>query len=323
MKREDAQILLHKMSPILDNTQMVKLQNVLDEMISDTEEITPLKSSSELLESFLATKRLEGRSEKTLTLYRFTIRKLIDAFDKNVCLLTTEDIRNYLAEYQTRNGACKATLDNMRRNMSSFFKWLEDENYIFKSPLRRIHKIKTQVVVRETYSDEELERLRDGCKYARNLAIIDLLNSTGIRVSELVGLDIEDIDFEERECIVLGKGDKERVAYFDARTKIHLKEYLDTRNDDNPALFVSIRKPARRLTAGGVEIMLKRMGQQCNVEHCHPHRFRRTLATTAINKGMPIEQVQRLLGHEKIDTTLRYAQVQQSNVKISHKRYIG
>ena len=323
MKQEDANILLHKMSSVLDNSQMLKLQNTLDEMISDSEEIVPLKSSMDLLESFLSTKRLEGRSEKTLGLYRFTISKMIAAVDKNVCLLTTEEIRNYLSEYQSRNGDCKATIDNIRRNLSSFYKWLEDENYIFKSPLRRIHKIKTQIVVRETYSDEELERLRDGCKYARNLAIIDLLNSTGIRVSELVGLDIDDIDFNERECIVLGKGDKERVAYFDARTKIHLKEYLATRDDDNPALFVSIRKPATRIQAGGIEIMLKRMGEQCNVEHVHPHRFRRTLATTAINKGMPIEQVQRLLGHEKIDTTLRYAQVQQSNVKISHQKYIG
>ena len=323
MKQEEANIILHKMSVALDNVQMLRLQDSLDEIISESDSLLPLKSSEELLESFLSTKRLEGRSEKTLGLYRFTITKMIESFDKNVCVLTTEEIRNYLSEYQTRNDACKATIDNIRRNLSSFFKWLEDENYIFKSPIRRIHKIKTPIVVRETYSDEDLERLRDGCKYARNLAIIDFLNSTGIRVSELVGLDIDDIDFNERECIVLGKGDKERVAYFDARTKIHLKEYLATRDDDNPALFVSIRHPAKRLTAGGVEIMLKRMGQQCNVDHCHPHRFRRTLATNAINKGMPIEQVQRLLGHEKMDTTLRYALVQQSNVKMSHRKYIG
>ena len=323
MNQEEANIILHKMSHTLDNIQMIRLQDSLDEIISESESLLPLKTSEELLESFLSTKRLEGRSEKTLDLYKFTLSKLIEAFDKNVCVLTTEEIRNYLSEYQTRNGACKATIDNIRRNMSSFFKWLEDENYIFKSPIRRIRKIKTPIVVRETYSDEELERLRDGCKYARNLAIIDLLNSTGIRVSELVGLDIEDINFNERECIVLGKGDKERVAYFDARTKIHLKEYLATRDDDNPALFVSIRKPASRLTSGGIEIMLKRMGVQCNVNHCHPHRFRRTLATTAINKGMPIEQVQRLLGHEKMDTTLRYAMVQQCNVKLSHRKYIG
>jgi site-specific recombinase XerD len=202
-------------------------------------------------------------------------------------------------------------------------KWLGDENYIFKSPLRRIHKIKTTITVRETYADEELEKLRDDCRELRNLAIIDVLNSTGIRVGELVNLDIDDINFEERECVVLGKGDKERIVYFDARTKLHLKKYLKTRNDSNPALFVTIRKPHHRLKAGGVEIMLKKMGEDCNVNHVHPHKFRRTMATTAIDKGMPIEQVQHLLGHEKIDTTLHYAMVKQSNVKMAHKKYIG
>ena len=315
--------ILQQMTACLNNSQMVRLQNTLNESLKLTEDRSVERSSAELLEAFLAVKRLEGRSDKTLALYRYNIGMILDISEKNACVMTTDDIRKYLAQYQEEHGVNKATLDNVRRNLSSFFRWLEDENYIFKSPLRRIHKIKTTVSVRDTYADEELEKLRDDCKELRNLAIIDMLNSTGMRVGELVNLDIADIDFEERECVVLGKGDKERIVYFDARTKLHLKKYLSTRTDKNPALFVSIRNPHKRLLAGGVEIMLKKMGEQCDVYHVHPHKFRRTMATTAIDKGMPIEQVQRLLGHEKIYTTLHYAMVKQSNVKSTHRKYIG
>ncbi len=272
---------------------------------------------------FIATKRLEGRSEKTLALYRFNIEKMLEMSEKNVCVMDTDDIRGYLYGYQERNGVSKATVDNVRRNLSGFFKWLEDENYIFKSPLRRIHKIKLTIPVKETYADEDLEKLRDDCEELRNLAIIDLLYSTGIRVGELVNLDIEDINFEERECVVLGKGDKERIVYFDARTKLHLKKYLNARMDSNPALFVAIKRPHHRLHSGGVEIMLRKMGIKCEVGNVHPHKFRRTMATTAIDKGMTIEQVHRLLGHEKIDTTLQYAMIKQSNVKMAHKKFIS
>ena len=323
MTLESNNYVLQRMAVYLDNNQMMKLKNVLDELAhaSDDEEL--LKDSSELLTEFLATKRLEGRSERTLMFYRVAVEKLIAAVGKNVCTITTEDIREYLLNYQIERGVCKASIDNTRRNLSSFFKWLEDENYIFKSPLRRIHKIKTMHSVKDTYADEDLEKLRDDCSELRNLAIIDILNSTGMRVGELVNLDRDDVNFNERECIVLGKGDKERVVYFDARSKLHLKKYLKSRTDNNPALFVSLRRPYNRLLTSGVEIMLKKMGKKCNIAHVHPHKFRRTMATTAIDKGMPIEQVQRLLGHEKIDTTLHYAMVKQNNVKISHKKYIG
>ncbi len=323
MNQETINFILQRMVVFLDNAQMLKLKDILDEIARQEDTTLLTKSSEELLEMFLATKRLEGRSKNTLFLYRFNIGKLLEKAEKNVCIMNTDDVRSYLSSYQENNGVSKATVDNVRRTLSSFFRWLEDENYIFKSPMRRIHKIKTSVTVKETYSDEELERLRDECKALRNLAIIDMLNSTGVRVSELVNLDIDDIDFEERECVVLGKGDKERIVYFDARTKIHLQKYLKMRNDPNPALFVSTKSPHRRLKAGGVEIMLKKMGDKTNVTHCYPHKFRRTMATTAIDKGMPVEQVQKLLGHDKIDTTMQYAMVKQSNVKISHKRYIG
>ena len=315
--------ILQQMTGCLNNSQMIRLQNTLNESLKLAEDPSTERTSAELLEAFLAVKRLEGRSDKTLALYRYNIGMILGVSEKNACVMTTDDIRKCLAQYQEEHGVNKATLDNVRRNLSSFFRWLEDENYIFKSPLRRIHKIKTTVSVRDTYADEDLEKLRDDCKELRNLAIIDMLNSTGMRVGELVNLDIADVDFEERECVVLGKGDKERIVYFDARTKLHLKKYLKTRTDKNPALFVSIRNPHKRLLAGGVEIMLKKMGEQCDVHHVHPHKFRRTMATTAIDKGMPIEQVQKLLGHEKIDTTLHYAMVKQSNVKSAHRKYIG
>ena len=321
MNEEAISYIMQKMSNCLDNSQMIRLEKTLEEALRG-EDIVSLKPSEELLEEFLSVKRLEGRSEKTLFLYKFNISKILEKSDKNVCVMNTDDIRKYLYEYQL-SGVSKATVDNVRRNLSSFFKWLEDESYIYKSPLRRIHKIKTASVVRETYADEDLEKLRDDCREIRNLAIIDLLNSTGMRLGELVNLDIADMDFEERECVVLGKGDKERIVYFDAKTKLHLEKYLSSRNDENPALFVTIRNPYRRLKAGGVEIMLRKMGEKCEVKHVHPHKFRRTMATTAIDRGMPIEQVQKLLGHEKIDTTLHYAMVKQSNVKLAHKKYMG
>lgn len=323
MKQEEANVILHKMSKVIDNTQMVKLNTILEEIMVESDFGEPLRPSEEILETFLASKRLEGRSEKTLDLYRFTIEKMIEKVDKNICTITTEDIRNYLAEYRVEHDVSKATIDGIRRNLSSLYHWLEEEDYIFISPLRKIHKIKITKKVKSAYSDEELEKLRDGCKYLRDLAIIEFLFSTGMRIGELVKLNRNDVNFEEREVKVLGKGDKERITYFDAKTKLHLQEYLATRTDDNPALFVSIRKPATRITTGGMEIMMRRLGQRCNIEKCHPHRCRRTMATTALEKGMPIEQVQRVLGHQQISTTLLYTVIKDSTIKNSHRKYLG
>ena len=323
MKQEEANVILHKMSKVIDNTQMVRLNAILDEILTETRLDADLKSSEEILDIFLSSKRLEGRSQKTLDLYRFTIEKMLERMDKNICLLTTADIRDYLSWYQTEHNVSKATVDGIRRNLSSLFHWLEDEDYIFESPLRRIHKIKITKKVKEPYSDEDFERLRDGCKYLRDLTILEFLFSTGMRIGEMVKLNRNDIDFDERECIVLGKGDKERTTYFDARTKLHLKEYLATRTDDNPALFVSIRKPATRITEGGMEIMMRRLGVRTNVEKCHPHRFRRSCASTALEKGMPLEQVQLMLGHSNISTTLLYTVIKDSTVKNSHRKYLG
>lgn len=326
MKEKVIKEIEQKMASILNNEQKEKLKEVLlytfynievtsikDELVEDTTDYAKM---------FIAAKRIEGCSERTLKYYETTIKTMIYKLSKKVNSIETEDLRNYLSEYQAKNNCSKVTIDNVRRILSSFFAWLEDEDYIMKSPVRRIHKVKATQTVKETYTDEELEEMRDACVEIRDLAMVDFLASTGVRVGELVNLDRVDIDMQERSCVVLGKGGKEREVYFDARTKIHLQNYLNSRIDNNPALFVSLLRPYDRLKISGVEIRLRELGKRINIKKIHPHKFRRTMATKAIDKGMPIEQVQVLLGHRKIDTTLQYAMVNQNNVRNSHKKFI-
>lgn len=310
---------------VLDETQMKRLSEALARHLLPLESATDDNSSERgnLLPLFIAAKRVEGCSEKSLRYYESTIRNMLEYIARPECQITTENLRAYLDTYQRRGTVSKVTLDNVRRILSSFFSWLEDEDYIVKSPVRRIHKVKTGKTVKETYSDEALELMRDHCGNTRDLAMIDLLASTGIRVGELVKLNRADIDFEKRECVVFGKGNKQRKVYFDARTKIHLQRYLEKRSDTSEALFVSLLKPYDRLRISGVEIRLRKIGRELNFQKVHPHKFRRTLATMAIDKGMPIEQVQQLLGHQSIDTTLQYAMVNQNNVRESHRKFIG
>ena len=325
MKDELIRTISNNMNAYLNNYQQEKLQETLKYYMYNYDFIEINKGDSDCInysKLFLSAKSVEGCSDRTLNYYQTTIDNMLNEIGKDLKRIDTDDLRNYLTNYQKINNCSKVTIDNIRRILSSFFSWLEDEDYIIKSPIRRIHKIKTSKVVRETYSDEVLERLRDGCEEIRDLALIDFLSSTGVRVGELVKLNIENVDFKNRSCIVLGKGSKEREVYFDARTKLHLEKYLSLRNDDNPALFVSLLHPYERLEISGVEIRLKKLGNNLDINRVHPHKFRRTLATRAIDKGMPIEQVQRLLGHAKIDTTLQYAMVNQNNVKISHSKYI-
>ena len=282
-----------------------------------------LDENTSMIESFISSKQIEGCSDRTIKYYKEIIDKFNNSFDKSIKKITTEEIRAYLADYQRLNGCSNVTIDNIRRNISSFFSWLEEEDYVLKSPMRRIHKIKTKTVVKNVITDEGIEKLRDNCEEIRDLAIIDLLYSTGIRVGELVNLNIDDIDLEGRECVVYGKGDKERKVYFDAKAKVHLKEYIERRTDQNEALFVTLDAPHDRLKISGVEIRLRKLGRRLDLERIHPHKFRRTMATRAIDKGMPIEQVQKILGHSQIDTTMQYAMVNQSNVKTSHQKYMG
>lgn len=312
----------------LDNVQMEMLHKVLYRCLGNVEINTKSieiceYTNDELIKKFISAKEIEGCSKRTTKYYESTLLKMNSKMNKGITHMTTDDLRSYLTDYQKVNNCSKASVDNVRRNLSSFFSWLEEENYILKSPMKRIHKIKTDKVIKETYSDETLELLRDNCNCLRDLAIIDILASTGMRVGELVKLNINDIDFENRECVVFGKGNKERPVYFDARTKIHLKNYLNSRNDSNQALFVSLDEPHNRLNISGVEIRLRQLGRKLGIPKVHPHKFRRTVATKAIDKGMPIEQVQSLLGHSQIDTTMHYAMVNQNNVKESHRKYVA
>ena len=330
MKETIIQTVLDGMRAVLTENQLDLLTDVTRKALSECE-ITPKateeeqrnKENVELLGAFISSKKVEGCSDKTIHYYKSSIEKLIVTVKKNVCDIVTNDIRCYLAEQQEQRGLSKVTIDNLRRIYSSFFSWLEDEDYITKSPVRRIHKVRTDALVKEVLTDENIEVLRDSCQELRDIAMIDLLLSTGMRVGELVKINREDIDFQERQCVVFGKGNKEREVYFNARTKIHLKKYLEQRTDTNPALFVSLHEPHTRLTISGVEVRLRQLGKRVNLNKVHPHKFRRTLATMAIDKGMPIEQVQKMLGHVKIDTTLHYAMVNQTNVKIAHRKFLN
>jgi site-specific recombinase xerD len=316
--------ILYDMSEVLSAKELYALQIVLQKKLNTQNNQTYPYTNIEYMDMFISAKRIEGCSERTLAYYKATIEHMLSIIVIPLRQVQTDDLRAYLAEYQLRNNCSKTTVDNIRRNLSSFFSWLEAEDYIIKSPIRRIHKIRTGSKVKETLSEECIEKLRDSCLQIRDLAMIDLLYSTGIRVGELVNLNINDINFEERECIVYGKGNKQRKVYFDAKTKVHLKRYLEQRKDYSEALFVTLDSPFKRLKISGVEIRLRTLGRLASLDQrVHPHKFRRSMATRAIDKGMPIEQVQKLLGHQQIDTTMHYAMVNQSNVKISHRKFIG
>lgn len=330
MRKEIVHEVCRLMGTQLNGQQGQYLERILEQVLQrfgigeeeDAQQSKMAADNAGAVSRFIAAKKIEGCSDSTLKYYANTLNTLLSSVQKNVCQITTDDLRLYLSHYQNTRKASKVTIDNIRRIMSSFFAWLEDEDYIVKSPVRRIHKVKTTLLVKEPLSDESLEHLRDECSHKRDRAMVDLLVSTGIRVGELVKLNREDINFTERECVVLGKGDKERRVYFDAKTKVHLEQYLESRADGNPALFVSYHAPWNRLTIAGVEYMLRQLGTKSSVSHVHPHKFRRTMATMAIERGMPIEQVQKLLGHAKIDTTLRYAVINQTNVKNAHRHYL-
>ena len=322
--------IINTVEDFLDNNQRIKLKEILTEIclnyqierIEQTKKQEILKNNTDILNKFISSKEIEGCSTRTLNYYKDNIIKILDTINLPIDEITTEILRNYLADYKSNSKAGMVTIDNIRRILSSFFTWLENEDYIIKSPVRRIHKVKTTRKVKETLTDENLEKLRDTCSNVRDLAILELLISTGMRVGEITRLNISDMNFQERSCIVLGKGNSEREVYFSAKSKMYIKKYLETRTDDNEALFVSLIKPYNRLGISGIEILIRNLGKEANINKVHSHKFRRTMATMAIDKGMPIEQVQKLLSHIKIDTTMEYAMVNQSNVKNSHRKYV-
>lgn len=315
------EIVLKKSSSFLTPEQILKVKELFAEEISKMSK-REIKSRKTMLKAFITAKKVEGCSDRTIGYYKYVITKFISETTTPLSQITTEEIRAYINEMMEKKKVSNLSADNTRRILSSFFAWLFEEDYILKNPMKRIHKIKLIKKVKEAYSEEMVETIKSACSSIRDLAIIELLSSTGIRVGELVKMNKTDIDFNSKEIIVLGKGGKQRKVYFDTKTKLHLLNYLNSRIDKNEAAFVSLFKPFQRLQISGVEILLRKIGRKTNIEKVHPHRFRRTLATKAIDKGMPIEQVQTLLGHAKIDTTLHYAIVEQTNVKNSYHRYL-
>ncbi len=315
--------ILSEMAGYLNAEQQRALQKVLINKLAENKSNFNTATNADYQQLFLDAKKVEGCSLRTLLYYGTTLTHFFKTIKDPARCISTEQIRKYLADYQKINDCSNVTVNNIRRNLSSFFSWMEEEDHILKSPMRRIHKIKTKKQVKEVISDEIIELLRDNCPCLRDLAMLDLLYSTGIRVGELVRLNVADVNFEERECVVFGKGDKERRVYFDAKAKLHLQKYLQSRSDNNPALFVTLDAPHDRLRISGVEIRLRDLGRSVNIERVHPHKFRRTMATRAIDKGMPIEQVQKILGHSQIDTTMQYAIVNQLNVKTAHRKFIA
>ena len=318
-----------KLKNDLTPTQLAKLGEVLSEVLYAPASCNvPKKERKNLVKKFIIAKRIEGCSKRTEEYYFSTLDFFAKNVRKDLCSIETNDIRDYLISYQKINNCSNVTLDTVRRILSSFYKWLEEEDYISKSPMKRIHRIKTPIEIKPALSDDQIELIRKAVMDSkRNLAIVDFLLSSGIRVSELVQLNRSSVNLNTRTCIVLGKGAKQREIYFDVRTKIELENYLETRKDKNNALFVSAHKKSKngtysRLTINSIEKIMRDLGAKNNIENVHPHRFRRTMATRAIDKGMPLEQVQVLLGHAKIDTTLRYANVRQENVHHSHQKYI-
>ena len=279
------------------------------------------KENERLMGLFIDAKRLEGRSKNTIAYYQHMIVRLCDFLDKPILLMTTQDIRQFLLH-------CHSTMkpvsvNNVKRIYSSFFQWLENEEYILKSPVKRIGNIKVDKVIKKPFSITETEKLRIGCETLRLRAMLEFLLSTGVRVGELVKLNINDIDMSDRSCIVFGKGAKQREVFFNERTLIHLNKYLDSRDDNNPALWVTYNRPHNRLDISGVGTELRALGKKTGVTDVHPHRFRRTMASYAVGHGMKIEQVRVLLGHESIETTQLYAIANNEDIKYAHKKYLS
>lgn len=281
------------------------------------------RSWEEELCAFLIRKRVEGRSEKTISQYSLHLRRMLQYINKPVKEITEADLFSYIAMYKKKRGVSGVYLNNIRLVCSSFFSWLNNKGYIRKNPAAGLDPIKVEKRIKKPLSDTELEMLRRKCTLERDIALIECLYSTGVRVSELVALNRQDIDFDNMRAVVYGKGAKERETYLTAAACMHLKEYLDSRSDSNDALFVGLKAPHERLTVSGVEEVLRKLGKNTGIVKVHPHRFRRTMATNILNKGMPIEEVKEILGHVKLDTTMIYCQISKENVRHHHRKYMS
>lgn len=316
--------ILSGMAEVLSAEQSEKLAQIID-IVSYKYEIRPKStelrvyddSNIRVIKRFVATKRLEGLSEKTIEQYYKSVSMMVDQLGKNIREITTDDVRYYLAVYQKQRNVSKATLDNYRRYLSAFFVWLTAEELIDKNPMLKIKKIRIQKKVRKAFSDTEMEQLRQSATTIRDRTLIEFLYSTGCRVSEVIGVDTSDIDISTQSVIVRGKGNKEREVYISDKAMYWLNQYLKSRKDNEKALFVGKRG---RLHKEGLEAIIRRLGTKANVD-AYPHKFRRTIATDLINRGMPVQEVQQMLGHTSLDTTMIYCVVDSKNVHNSHRKY--
>lgn len=315
---------LQEMTTKLSLKDLRELQRVLFKNfaeVTNTEQKQLL--NDDYIERYMSAKKIEGMAESTLKSYQSTIKRFLAFCDnKLIIYIDTDDVRYALNRYKETSGCSDYSLDSFRRRISAIFAWFLEEEYIVKNPVARIHKINYTKKVKKVFSDEEVERLFSQCATNRQMAIVGMLNSTGMRVGELASLKLSRVNLEEKECVVCGKGNKERTVYFDPKTKLFLEKYLEERDDDIDALFLTKIKPYRQISTRSIQREVSYVGELAAVAKCHPHKFRSTLATRAIDKGMPVEQLKELLGHTEIDTTLVYAQVQQKNIKRSHEKFI-
>ena len=322
--------ILRRMQGVLCEKQLQELQNVLRmvftgcEIIQEKQELRVSDNSWILdLEDFLVSKALEGRSPHTIERYRYELKRLLSYINKGIANITDGDISSYMRAYKAIRQVSNQTLKNVRAVYSEFFSWLRDRDRIRKNPMVLVEDIKVEKKLKKPFSDEEREMLLRNCETLRDKAMMEFLYSTAVRVSELASLNREDVRWSSKDLIVFGKGSKERIVYLNDRSNMYLREYLESRTDNNMALFVSLRNPHERLTKEGIEDIIRRTGKRAGVEKAHPHRFRRTAATNALNRGMPVQEVAQFLGHAKLDTTMIYCNVDQAGVKYNHQKHLS
>ena len=316
--------ILSKVSEQLGNKAAEKIENAVtlilckyEVKVKKCEVVKYDNSNMAIVKQYAASLKLEGKSDKTIYQYLLTIRIALNSIQKNIKEITTADIRKFLVEYQETKKISKSSLDNQRRYLSAFFSWLCAEEFIDKNPMLRIKKIKSDLTIKKPFSDVEIEKIRNSCRNIKEKALVEFLLSTGCRVSEVAELTIDDIDFDKSEAIVYGKGAKERKVYISDKAMFYLKRYLDSRNGLNISLFLNRNNLG--MTKQNIETLVHKLGKRAGVENTHPHRFRRTFATNAINKGMKVQNVQIILGHNSLDTTMKYCKIDEKNVKLEHR----
>lgn len=288
-----------------------------------TEVIVHDGSSLGMVRKFIATKRLEGKSEKTLRKYQPELERLVGFLSKKLYEVEIYDLRLYLALYKENKKVSNRTLDNIRKTISSFFSWMHDEGHIGRNPAKALKQIKYIKEVKKPFTSVEREKLKNACSFLRDLALSEFLYASGLRVSEVVSLNRENIDFTTREAYVIGKGNKERKFYLSEVCIEYLRQYLQSRTDNNRALFVGIKAPYRRIGKEGIETAVKRLGKKAGVDNVHPHRFRRTLATDLVKKNVPIQDVAAILGHADLRTTQVYVCLDQETVKYHYNKAVA